>query len=105
MAVTTYVYCHDKKKMVIKGTEKDKLGNKPHYNIISPLEPFVSPVSGEIIKDHAHLRRRNKANGVTNSADYSQEYLAGRQKDRLQQQDNEGRRERVDALKQHLYRG
>ena len=43
---------------------------------------FVSPITKELITDRGQLRRHNKKHGVTNSADYSREYIDKRAKKR-----------------------
>ena len=70
----TMVYCPVEKKMVVKGTEQriDQTTGAPM--VIPPLKPFVSPITGEEITSREQLRRHNRAHGVTDSRDYSQEY-------------------------------
>lgn len=38
------------------------------------LEPFVSPVDGTVVTGRAALREHDKRNGVTNVADYKNEW-------------------------------
>lgn len=77
------VFCPTRKKMVDKGTEINPNDDRPRGPmVIGPLEPFVSPVTGETISSREQLRRHNRAHGVTNSQDYSPEFLARRAKER-----------------------
>ncbi len=46
------------------------------------IESFVSPVDGSVITDRKQLRDHNKRNGVTNCADYSDEFFAGKKRER-----------------------
>lgn len=46
------------------------------------LQPFVSHVDGSEISDRRQLREHNRRHGVTNSADYSPEYMAKKAKER-----------------------
>jgi hypothetical protein len=72
--------------------------------VIPPLEPFVSPVTGEIITSHRQLKNHNKNNGVTNSSDYSPAYLKGVREDRVARQEKAGHADRIDILKAQLHR-
>ncbi len=105
MAITTYVYCHDKKKMVEKGTEVGKYEASGAPMIIPPMKPFVSPITGETIRDRAHLARHNKANGVTNSQDYSTEWMERKaaERERIANGDTpQDRAERIEIIKQAM---
>jgi len=107
MAITTYVFCHKKKKMVEKGTEVGKYEASGAPMIIPPIKPFISPITGEEITCRAQLARHNKAHGVTNSQDYSAEYLEKRARERHEQatgQDAQSTQERRRLLKQAIYR-
>jgi hypothetical protein len=42
------------------------------------IEPFISPIDKTMISDRKHLAEHNKKHNVTNSADFSPEYLASR---------------------------
>lgn len=47
------------------------------------IESFVSPIDGRHITDRSHLRRHNRDHGVTNSADYSKEFMLERSDERI----------------------
>jgi len=42
------------------------------------IESFVSPITKELISDRRQLREHNREHGVTNSADYSEDFLKKR---------------------------
>lgn len=68
-----------------------------HHIVQGDIEPFISPIDKTVISSRAHLREHNLRHGVTNSADYTPEFLARR---REQIEDKKGSaRER----KQQLY--
>ena len=50
--------------------------------IIGDLEPFLSPVSGEIITSRSQLREHNLRHGVTNTADYGPDWFTRKAKER-----------------------
>lgn len=66
------------------------------------MDSFVSPIDGTLIDDRGKLRRHNAAHGVTNSADYSPEYLK-RQRDKNGPTNREAKQERVNALKKAMH--
>ena len=75
--------------------------------IQGPLDPFVSPVDGRVIGDRKHLRDHNKEHGVTNSADYSQEFMLKRSGDRIDRmggQTKEDKANRIDIIARQLER-
>ena len=92
--------------MVEKGLEQqiDPVTRGPM--IIPPLQPFISPITGEEITCREQLRRHNRAHGVTNSADYSPEWMERKAKERHAQATGDtpqARAERIEALKHALY--
>lgn len=73
--------------------------------IMGDIEPFVSPITGEVIRGRGHLRRHMKEHGVTHSDDYSPEYLAKKQRENYLKatgQDRQSRMERIELIKQAL---
>ena len=78
---TTYVFCHKRKKMVPKGEEYNQLGQQSP-SIQGPLEPFVSPITGEVISSREQLRRHHREHGTTDARDYSPEFLQRREDER-----------------------
>ena len=68
-------------------------------NILPDIEPFVSPVTGELITSRSRLRVHNKENNVTNSADFSPQYLEKVRKEREREQYQQGRKERIEIMK------
>ena len=70
------------------------------------IEPFTSPIDGRIISDRSHLRDHNRRHGVTDSRDYSHEFLLKRSNDRIARmtgQTKEARRERVELIKRAIH--
>ncbi len=103
--VKTRVFCKVTQKMVDKGDElhEDKSG----LMIIPPLEPFVSPITGEEITSRDQLRRHNKAHGVTDRRDYSQEWYEAKQKENYRKSIGdtpEDRRDRIETIKRAMHR-
>ena len=68
-------------------------------HIMPDIEPFTSPVTGEVITSRSRLRVHNKEHGVTNSSDYSPQFLENKRKEREQQQARQGRNERIEIIK------
>lgn len=68
------------------------------------IEDFVSPITREVINDRAKLREHNRVHGVTDSRDYSNEFLKQRQTERMQrglgktQEDKQDRINRIKAI-------
>lgn len=50
----------------------------PSASIQGDIESFVSPIDGQLIDDRGKLRRHNKQHGVTNSADYTDQWVKNR---------------------------
>jgi len=75
--------------------------------ILPDIEPFVSPVTGEVIKGRAHLRQHMKQHGVTNIGDYSSEYFQKKHIERSREilgMTKEARRERIEEIKRAMER-
>lgn len=75
--------------------------------VIGDIEPFVSPITKEVIKGRNHLRRHMKEHGVTHSSDYSPEWYQKKQREnrlRALGQDKQSRSERIELIKQQLER-
>ena len=72
--------------------------------VMEDIKPFVSPVDGTVISSRPHLEAHNRRHGVTNSADYSPDFLKSRADQRLKQQAREGKQERVDKIRNALDR-
>lgn len=72
--------------------------------IIGDIEPFVSPITREVIRGRGHLRRHMKEHGVTHADDYSPEFLQRKRQERMRQQEREGKAQRIELLKHALER-
>lgn len=80
MARKTWVQCLVTGKLIPKEEYVRIESNSPaiHGDIVS----FVSPITKELITDRRQLREHNAKHGVTNSADYSPEFLSKRKRER-----------------------
>ena len=71
------------------------------------IEPFRSPIDDRIISDRAHLRDHNRQHGVTDSRDYSHEFMVKRSNDRVNRmmgRTPEDRRERKELIRRIIER-
>ena len=69
------------------------------------IEAFESPIDKSIISDRGKLRKHMKEHGVTNSADYSHEFMMKRSLDRnaeMTGSTKEAQAERRELLNQEL---
>ena len=97
----TYVY-HEG-KMVEKHLVPQK-GPTGLY-IIPDIEPFKSPITGEVITSRNKMYHHMKEHGVTRSEDYSPQYYENAKAERerrLRCQTSEDRRDRIETLKHVL---
>ena len=105
MTRKSWVYVNG--KAYEKGTEPQLGGEKAKYQIIPDIEPFKSPITGEVIRGRGHLRQHMKEHGVTNIGDYSQEYFDRKQVERsleMRGQTKKARAERIELIKQAMER-
>jgi hypothetical protein len=68
---------------------------------------FKSPIDGKEIRDRNQLAQHNKRHGVTNSADYSPEYLKKRAADRHERRlcnTKEDKAHRIGLIKHQIER-
>ena len=75
--------------------------------VMPDIEPFVSPITGDVITTRPMLKRHMKAHGVTNYADYSKEFLDGKRKEREAKglgATHQDRAERIEAIKRAINR-
>ncbi len=69
------------------------------------FKEFVSPITKELIDDRGKLRRHNIKHGVTNSADYSEQYLQKRSQARVNEMTGntpQAKAERIAMLNHEL---
>lgn len=90
---TTYVYDKVQKKFVEKSKRVDT-----SIHAIHTLEEFVSPIDQSIIRTPADLARHNRRHGVTDSRDYSPEYLAKATNERMAGFNERGKQDRINDL-------
>ena len=73
--------------------------------IMPDIQPFVSPITKEVIGGRGQLRRHMKEHGVTNSADYSKDYYKKKAKERQEQcggQDTASKQDRIESFKRQI---
>lgn len=89
----TYVYDPVQKKVVEKHKRID-----PSTYAIHTMEEFVSPIDQSIIRTPADLRAHNRRHGVTDMRDYSPEYLAKAQNERMAGFNERGKQDMINDL-------
>lgn len=78
--------------------EADYVASQTKLEIMGDIEPFVSPITGEVIKGRNHLRRHMKEHGVTHASDYSKEWYDKKAKERQAQFAGQTRRDRMERI-------
>ena len=74
-------------------------------SIQGDIEPFVSPIDGQTITSRSILRQHHAAHGVTDSRDYSHEYMLDRSSKRINAalgQTAEAKQERIDLIRREM---
>jgi hypothetical protein len=69
------------------------------------IEPFVSPITNEVIRGRGHLRTHMKEHGVTNIGDYSGGYIERKAKERQQRaagQDPASKQHRIESIRRAM---
>jgi len=69
------------------------------------IEPFISPITREVITSRSKLRQHNKEHGVTDSRDYGHEFMLKRSHERVNRMTGnnpEAKAERIECVKQTL---
>ena len=64
------------------------------------IEPFVSPITKEVIRGRGHLRQHMKQHGVTHADDYSPGWYENRQKEIARSREQASKADRIEILKQ-----
>lgn len=91
---------------LIPRAEYVRPGPRTHY-VQGDIESFVSPVTKEVISDRGKLRDHMREHGITNSSDYSPEFLHDRRLKReaeMTGQTEAAREERKALLREELNR-
>lgn len=73
--------------------------------VVRDIDPFISPIDGSVITSRPQLDKHNREHGVTNTADYSPEYMLSKTKDRVAEatgQTREAKRERIELIRRQL---
>ena len=92
-------------KLVPRGAFQRDDTNAP--SVHGDIQDFVSPITREVISDRAQLRRHNREHGVTNSADYSESFMARRVEKRENERlgnNAQAKRERRDIIGAELHK-
>ena len=69
------------------------------------IEPFVSPITGQTITSRSVLRSHNREHGVTDSRDYSSEFMLDRANKRAAAalgQTPEAKQDRINLIRKEL---
>ena len=75
----TYKRDDETGKFILKQEWQEKYGaDVRQTSSVHTMEAFKSPIDGSIISDGRQLREHNKRHGVTNTSDYSPNYIADR---------------------------
>jgi hypothetical protein len=73
----------------------------PQNSTFKNLEPFKSPITGELITCRKQLREHNKQHGVTNIKDYSPEHFKKKGEERVREfhgSDKKSKQERIKII-------
>ena len=70
--------------------------------VMGDIEPFKSPITGEVIRGRGHLRQHMKDHGVTHASDYSDDWYKKRREGIDREQRREGRAERISIMKRKM---
>ena len=102
------------RKTWIQDPTTGKLVPKHAYNrrpanasasIQADIEPFVSPIDGSTISSRSILRQHHADHGVTDSRDFSHEYMLDRSNRRAEAalgQTAEAKQERINLIRREL---
>ena len=74
-------------------------------HVVQDIEPFRSPITGEIISSRSQLRQHNKEHGVTDSRDYSPEYYQKKAQERIEKlhgKSADDQRNRIEIMRELL---
>lgn len=100
MARYRQVYDPETKTSTFVEIQQEKRTSR-HF-VHGDIQPFRSPIDGKEISDRRQLREHNERHGVTNSQDYSKEFLAKRNKERSDRMTG-NTKENHHAIGQALY--
>lgn len=67
------------------------------------MAPVKSPITGEVFTCRGKLEKHNREHGITNSADYSPQFLENRKKARIAEGDRQAKRSRIDDIQRAIY--
>jgi hypothetical protein len=102
------------RKTWVQDPTTGKLVPKHEYNrrpenataaVQSDIEPFLSPITGQTITSRSVLRKHHADHGVTDSRDYSREYMLDRSRRRVAEatgQTAQAKQERINLITREL---
>ena len=73
--------------------------------VMGDIEPFVSPITKELVSSRSQLRQHNRDHGVTDSRDYSSEFMLDRANKRAAAalgQTPEAKQDRINLIRKEL---
>ena len=83
--MTSYIKCEEAGEFIPKDEWEAKHGKLPtrksRSTQVNILQDFVSPLDGQVIRDHKQLAAHNEKHGVTNIADYGSGHFEKRGKE------------------------
>lgn len=97
----SYIQDPETGRLVPRGEYVRKDTNKAPA-VMGDLQDFVSPIDKTLISDRGQLRRHMAEHGVTNSADYSPQFIENKQKSKAAQQARESKADRIDTIKRAI---
>jgi hypothetical protein len=103
----SWVYDKQLEKMVPKNEYRQPTQGDEYATVLKQLDPFISPIDGTMIDDRGKLREHNKKHGVTNVADYGEQYFERRQTEMHNEtigNTKEAKRERIETIKEAMHR-
>ncbi|MDB4312064.1 hypothetical protein N9937_01410 [bacterium] len=103
MSRRSWVQCPDTGKLIPK--EEWNAGHGRASYIMGDIDPFVSPIDGRLISGRVALRQHNAEHGVTDSRDYSPDYIAKRAAERgvrAKGQTKQDKHERINLIRKAL---
>ena len=78
---------------------------KSGVHIVEDIEPFKSPITGEIIASRSQLRQHQKEHGVTDARDYSGNFFERKARERQEAMNGRtaaDRQNRIEILREKL---
>lgn len=87
---------------------KDEYARRPtntSATVLGDIEPFISPITRRPVNSRSSLRQHNLEHGVTDSRDYSSDFMLDRTAKRAraaQGQTSESRQDRINLIRKEI---